>query len=271
MQGLPHFIPTAQKIEYLNLLLQVGFHSIDFGSFVSPRAVPQLRDTAEVLAGLDLANSNSRLLAIVANVRGAEEAVEFDEIRDLGYPFSISDTFQLRNTNRSLADSLPLVEEMLGLCAQKGKNLVVYLSMAFGNPYGDPWSEEEVEKWAETMVGMGVRVLSLADTVGSSTPDQIDRVFGQVLGRWPGVEIGAHFHAQPADRHVKLAAAWQAGCRRFDVAANGFGGCPFAKDELVGNISTESLLAFLDEQKARPELNLDAWQAALKMAPALFH
>ena len=271
MQGLPHFIPTKQKIAYLNLLLQAGFHTLDFGSFVSPKAIPQLRDTAEVLSGLELAGSSTRLLAIVANRRGAEEACQYDPIQDLGYPFSISETFQQRNTNRSMADSVKLVEEMQELCETHDKSLVVYLSMAFGNPYGDEWSAEIVKEWALKMADMGVRVISLADTVGSSRPEVISDLFGTLIPALPEVTIGAHFHAQPQERNAKLEAAWEAGCRRFDVAANGFGGCPFAKDDLVGNISTESLLSFLAQKGAPFSLDKNAWQAALQMAPSLFH
>ncbi len=271
MQGLHHWIPTEQKIAYLQQLLQVGFHTLDFGSFVSPKAIPQLADTAEVLAGLDLSETQTQLLAIVANQRGAEEACSFPEINYLGYPFSISETFQLRNTNRSIADSLRLVEDVQHLCHQSGKELVVYLSMAFGNPYGDPWRPELVESWAEKIAAIGVRIISLADTVGSSEPGTIRELFGRLIPRFPEVTIGAHFHAHPLDRVGKLAAAWESGCRRYDVAANGIGGCPFAKDELVGNIATETLMQFLAEQGSAPHWNILAWEASLKMAQMLFH
>lgn len=271
MQGLPQFIPTQQKIDYLNLLLRVGFHTIDFGSFVSPKAVPQLRDTAEVLAGLDLREKRSQLLAIVANRRGAEEACSFAPIDVLGYPFSISETFQQRNTRRSIAESVPLLQEIRELCERSGKTLLVYLSMGFGNPYGDPWSVEMVEEWMDLMAGMGITHVALADTVGTSNPEVISALFGSLIPRFPTLTIGAHFHSTPEQRAEKLQAAWAAGCRRFDVAANGFGGCPFAKDELVGNIATESLLAFLADRGALPALNQEAWQAALTMAGQIFH
>lgn len=269
MQGLPHFIPTQTKIDYLNLILQVGFHTIDFGSFVSPKAIPQLRDTAQVLDGLD--NPGSQLLAIVANRRGAEDACAFEQINVLGYPFSISETFQQRNTNRSMADSVPLLEEIQELCLANNKTLLVYLSMGFGNPYGDPWSTEIVEEWTQKMADMNISHVALADTVGTSEPDIITDLFATLIPRFPEMTIGAHFHALESQRESKLTAAWEAGCRRFDVAANGFGGCPFAKDDLVGNISTESLLSFLEGQQALPDLNQDAWQQALEMAPSLFH
>lgn len=271
MQGLPHFIPTQTKIDYLNLILQVGFHTIDFGSFVSPKAIPQLRDTAQVLNGLDLSTTSSKLLAIVANRRGAEDACAFEQIDVLGYPFSISETFQQRNTNRSIADSVPLLEEIQELCLANGKTLLVYLSMGFGNPYGDPWNTEIVEEWTQKMADMGISDVALADTVGTSEPSVISDLFSTLIPRFPEMTIGAHFHALESERESKLAAAWEAGCRRFDVAANGFGGCPFAKDDLVGNISTESLLSFLVAKEALPELNSDAWKKALEMAPSLFH
>lgn len=271
MQGLPHFIPTEQKIAYLNLLLKVGFHTIDFGSFVSPKAIPQLRDTAEVLDKLELEGSQSKLLAIVANLRGATDACAFEQIDLLGYPFSISETFQLRNTNRSIEDSVPLLEQIQELCLKHDKTLQVYLSMGFGNPYGDPWSKEIVEEWTAKMVEMGITHVALADTVGSSTPEVISDLFGSLIPAFPDTVIGAHFHALPEERISKLSAAWDAGCRRFDVAANGFGGCPFAKDDLVGNISTESLLGFLVEKDAMPALNQNAWREALEIAPSLFH
>lgn len=271
MQGLPHFIPTQTKIDYLNLILQVGFHTIDFGSFVSPKAIPQLRDTAQVLGGLNLDNTDSQLLAIVANRRGAEDACACEQIDILGYPFSISDTFQQRNTNRSIADSVPLLEEIQELCLANNKTLLVYLSMGFGNPYGDPWNTEIVEEWTQKMADMGISHVALADTVGTSEPDLITDLFSTLIPRFPEMTIGAHFHALESQRESKLKAAWEAGCRRFDVAANGFGGCPFAKDDLVGNISTESLLSFLQGQEALPALNHDAWKQALEMAPSLFH
>lgn len=271
MQGLPHFIPTQTKIDYLNLILQVGFHTIDFGSFVSPKAIPQLRDTAQVLDGLHLDNTDSQLLAIVANRRGAADACAFEQIDVLGYPFSISDTFQQRNTNRSIADSVPLLEEIQELCLGNNKTLLVYLSMGFGNPYGDPWNTGIVEEWTQKMADMGISHVALADTVGTSESDVITDLFSTLIPRFPEMTIGAHFHALESQRESKLKAAWEAGCRRFDVAANGFGGCPFAKDDLVGNISTESLLSFLKGQDALPVLNHHAWKQVLEMAPSLFH
>lgn len=270
MQGIHTHIPTSLKIEYLNLLLKVGFHTLDFGSFVSPKAIPQLADTAEVLAGLDLSETPSKLLAIVANHRGAVDACAHPEITYLGYPFSISETFQQRNTRKSIAESILLVDEIQSLCLQNDKQLVIYLSMAFGNPYGDPWSLEIVEKWVEEMANKEIEIVALADTVGTADEESIRNLFGAVIPRFPDVTIGAHFHASPATRQEKLAAAYESGCRRFDTALMGFGGCPFAKDELVGNIATESLLAFCNERNIPFGLNEKAIPEAMAVAPKVF-
>jgi hydroxymethylglutaryl-CoA lyase len=270
MQGILTPIPTAKKIRYLNALLRVGFHTLDFGSFVSPKAIPQLADTPEVLAGLDLSTTHTRLLAIVANLRGAETAAQYPAIHDIGYPFSVSETFQQRNTQRSVADSLILVQELQEVCIRSGKSLVVYLSMAFGNPYGDPWSPEIVEQWADTLAGYGIRTLALADTVGSSTPETIVHLLGTLMSRLPEIQWGAHFHARPEDRQAKLAAAWDQGCRRFDTALNGYGGCPFAKDELVGNISTESFITFCAGRGVKLALDEAAWTEAQALAAEVF-
>ena len=258
------------KIRYLNQLLRVGFDVLDFGSFVSPKAVPQMADTAAVLAGLDLSGTNTKLLAIVANLRGATEACSHAAIDYLGYPFSISETFQQRNTHKSIADSVDLVREIHTLCSATGKELVVYISMAFGNPYGDEWHAGVAEKWVNEMVEMGIRTIALADTVGSADPASIESLFGALIPRFPGVSFGAHFHAHPLARHDKLQAAWEQGCRRFDAALNGFGGCPFAEDELVGNISTQSLLAFLEKEKVETRINADALAAAEQIAIEVF-
>ena len=270
MQGIAHPIPTELKIRYLNQLLRVGFDVLDFGSFVSPKAVPQMADTAAVLAGLDLSGTNTKLLAIVANLRGATEACSHAAIDYLGYPFSISETFQQRNTHKSIADSVDLVREIHTLCSATGKELVVYISMAFGNPYGDEWHAGVAEKWVNEMVEMGIRTIALADTVGSADPASIESLFGALIPRFPGVSFGAHFHAHPLARHDKLQAAWEQGCRRFDAALNGFGGCPFAEDELVGNISTQSLLAFLEKEKVETRINADALAAAEQIAIEVF-
>ncbi len=270
MQGILQPIPTAEKIAYLNALLRVGFDTLDFGSFVSPKAIPQLADTAEVLAGLSLAGSATKLLAIVANRRGAEEAAQFEAISYLGYPFSISETFQIRNTNKSIAESLALVAEMHALCKSVGKELVVYISMGFGNPYGDAWSPALAADWVGRIADLGVGIISLADTVGTADATVIGPLFETLIPRFQQVEMGAHFHAAPAQRVAKLQAAWDGGCRRFDSAMLGFGGCPFAEDELVGNISTESLLDFLADNHVAAGLDADALAESLRLATAIF-
>lgn len=270
MQGIPAFIPTDLKIRYLNQLLKVGFHTLDFGSFVSPRAVPQMADTEAVLAGLDLSEAATRLLAIVANLRGAQKALGFSAITYLGYPFSLSETFQQRNTKRSMEESVELVQEIHALCEAQGKTLVVYLSMAFGNPYGDPWEEAEVLSWAETFARMGIRILSLADTTGQADPASARRLFAQLIPAFPQVTFGAHFHARPAQRRPMIEAAYAAGCRRFDTAMLGYGGCPFAKDELVGNIATESLLSFVEEKGLSLSLDKEALAKVRTIASEIF-
>lgn len=271
MQGIEEMIPTATKVSYLNALLQVGFDRLDFGSFVSPKAVPQLADTAEVLAGLELAETETDLLAIVANMRGAHDALSHPEIAFLGYPFSISETFQLRNTRKTIAQSLSLLEEMQTACVAKDRTLLVYLSMGFGNPYGDPWSPEIAAEWTEKLVQLGIRHIALADTVGSADPATIKPLFETLLAAYPHTEFGAHFHAAPQHRAAKIQAAWEAGCRRFDVAMKGFGGCPFAEDELVGNIATESLLAWAADQGIETALRPAAMQVAMNTANRVFH
>ena len=270
MQGLANFVPTEVKAHYLNLLLQVGFDTIDFGSFVSPKAIPQLRDTREVLAKLDLSSSKSKLLAIVANLRGVEDAIQFEQINYLGFPFSVSETFQQRNTNSSIAQSLNMVEEMLNLCDKHQKTAVVYLSMGFGNPYGEEWNAEIVEKWADELVKRGVKILSLADTTGVSTPEKIKEVLPQLIKKYSQTEIGIHLHSTPPTRLEKIEAAYQAGCKRFDSALKGFGGCPMAKDDLTGNLATEDLIAFLESKKEKLNLNLEKWNEALLFSTKIF-
>ena len=270
MQGLANFVPTEVKAHYLNLLLQVGFDTIDFGSFVSPKAIPQLRDTREVLAKLDLSSSKSKLLAIVANLRGVEDAIQFEQINYLGFPFSVSETFQQRNTNSSIAQSLNMVEEMLNLCDKHQKTAVVYLSMGFGNPYGEEWNAEIVEKWADELVKRGVKILSLADTTGVSTPEKIKAVLPQLIKKYSQTEIGIHLHSTPPTRLEKIEAAYQAGCKRFDSALKGFGGCPMAKDDLTGNLATEDLIAFLESKKEKLNLNLEKWNEALLYSTKIF-
>ncbi len=247
IQGFHKPISTAEKIAYLNLLLKVGFDTLDFGSFVSPKAIPQMADTKEVLAALDWKNSQTKLLAIVANQRGAEEACTHEGVKYLGYPFSISETFQLRNTHKTIMESLILVREMQTLCEKAGKELVVYLSMGFGNPYGDAWSAEIAANRVQEIADLGVKIISLADTVGSAEAQDISFLFEKLIPQFPEIEFGAHFHALPEARKTKLTAAFDAGCRRFDAAMQGIGGCPFAKEELVGNIATETLWEFAIE------------------------
>jgi hydroxymethylglutaryl-CoA lyase len=266
MQGLHDFIPTSDKIEYLNLLLRVGFDTLDFGSFVSPRAIPQMADTAKVLEGLDLEGSSTRLLVIVGNRRGAELACERPAIDLLGFPFSISETFQKRNLNSSVADSLQRVREIQELCQQSGKSLVVYLSMGFGNPYGEPWSAEIVGQWAEKLADMGVGIIALADTIGVAHPQSIRYLFSHLIPAYPEVEFGAHFHTTPDTWLEKIDAAYKAGCRRYDGAIMGFGGCPMAKDDLTGNMATENILQYFENAGEPVQLNKTALRAAFRKA-----
>lgn len=270
MQGWKAFIPTKKKIEYLNALLQVGFHTIDFGSFVSPKAIPQMADTKEVLKGLRPGSSTSKLLAIVANVRGAEEAAVYEEITFLGFPFSVSETFQLRNTNSTIEQSLHNVEAIQRICTQNGKQLVIYISMGFGNPYGDPYSEEIVFKWVDRIAAMGINIISLADTVGLATPEQVSSMTAYLIKRLPDHEIGVHLHSAPHNWRTKVEAALQAGCYRFDGALKGIGGCPMANDELVGNMNTEWMVPYFRQAKRLPPLNEDALQESLRIASEIF-
>lgn len=263
MQGIHDFIPTALKAKYINLLLQIGFDTIDFGSFVSPKVIPQLRDTAEVLAKLDLSRTATRLLAIVANLRGAEEAARFDKISYLGFPFSVSETFQQRNTNSSIAQSMDTVKRMLEICDAHDKTAVIYLSMGFGNPYGDPWSVEILEQRAEELVTAGVQVLSLSDTTGVSSPQKIRELLPALVNKFSKTEIGLHLHSTPDTRMEKITAAWESGCKRFDSAIKGYGGCPMAADELTGNLATEDLVDFLLERGVFLGLDMEKWQEAM--------
>ena len=271
MQGLPNFIPTEVKATYINQLLMVGFDTLDFGSFVSPKAIPQMRDTAEVLSKLDLERSNTKLLAIVANERGAEDACQFPEIHYLGYPFSISETFQQRNTNASIAESLERTQHIQELCIKHQKELVLYISMGFGNPYGDPWNVDIVQQWVNRLVPMGIRIFSLSDTIGCSNPQNISYLFSNLIPAYKEVEFGAHLHTQPHNWREKIEAAWLSGCRRFDGALRGFGGCPMAKDELTGNMAMENLVSYLDEQSVEPGLDRSAFGKSLRMADEVFH
>ncbi len=263
MQGIHQFIETEKKVAYINSILKCGFDTVDFGSFVSPRAIPQMRDTAQVLEQLDLSTTTSKLLAIIANVRGAEDAVEFDEISYLGFPFSISETFQQRNTNSSIAESLIRVEEIQDLCVRNKKELVVYLSMAFGNPYGDEWSSNVVIDWTRRLANMGIKIIALSDTIGVSNPQNIAYLFSNIIPEFPQVEIGAHLHTTPDTWEEKIHAAYTNGCRRFDSAIKGYGGCPMAADKLTGNMPTENLLSYLDKNKIATGIDKSAFADAL--------
>ncbi len=270
MQGLKTFIPTEKKVAYINQLLQVGFDTIDFGSFVSPKAIPQMRDTAAVLAGLDLSTTSSKLLAIVANKRGADDAAQFEEIDYLGFPFSVSDTFQMRNTHSSIEESVERVETIQEICQQTGKKMVLYVSMGFGNPYGDPWNVEIVSRWVDKLVGVGIEIFQLSDTIGVASPQSISYLFGQLIPAYPKVEIGAHFHTTPDTWKEKVKTAYENGCRRFDGAIKGFGGCPMAKDDLTGNMPMENLIQFLSEQEESYGVNKAAFQQAMEQAYTVF-
>jgi hydroxymethylglutaryl-CoA lyase len=244
MQGIHDFIETEKKVKYINSILKCGFDTVDFGSFVSPKAIPQMRDTAKVLEQLDLSATSSKLLAIIANVRGAQDAIEFEEIQYLGFPFSISETFQQRNTNSSIAESLIRVEEIQDLCVRNKKQLVIYISMAFGNPYQDEWSSDVVYNWTKRLSRLGIKIIALSDTIGVSNPDNISNLFNKIIPEFPEIEIGAHLHTTPNTWEEKVHAAYASGCRRFDSAIKGYGGCPMASDKLTGNMPTENLLSF---------------------------
>ncbi len=271
MQGIPEFIDTAIKAAYINQLLGVGFDTIDFGSFVNPKAIPQMRDTAEVLSLLDLHQSKSKLLAIVANVRGAEDALHFEEIDFLGFPLSISETFQLRNTNASISEALKTVATIQNLCESKGKKQVVYLSMGFGNPYGDPYSPEIIAEFVEKMVLLGIETISLSDTIGVADTELISTLFELQIQAFPQIEFGAHLHSRPDGIEKKVRAGIKGGCRRFDGALKGFGGCPMAEDTLVGNMATEVMIAALKKAGFDLKLNTTEFSEAMKLANFVFN
>jgi hydroxymethylglutaryl-CoA lyase len=271
MQGISGFIDTAIKAAYINQLLEVGFDTVDFGSFVSPKSVPQMRDTAEVLELLDLHQSKSKLLAIVANIRGAEDALHFQEIDYLGFPLSVSETFQQRNTNASIANALTLVEEIQNLCEVKGKKQVVYLSMGFGNPYGDPYSPELVAEFMERLVQLGIETISLSDTVGLATPNLITELLKVQIEAFPQIEFGAHLHSRPDTISEKVLAGLKGGCRRFDGALRGYGGCPMAKDELVGNMATEVMIETLEREGYELGLKKSELAEAMKLTQFVFN
>ena len=270
MQGIKAFIPTEKKVTYIQSLLRVGFDSIDFGSFVSPKAIPQMQDTAEVLALLDLSKTQSKLLAIIANTQGAIAASQYNEIQYLGFPFSISENFQMRNTHKTIAESLVTLEEILTIADKTNKEVVAYLSMGFGNPYGDPWSIEIVADWTEQLSNRGVKILSLSDTVGSSTPGVIEYLFSNLIPKYPKIEFGAHLHTTPDKWFEKIDAAYNAGCRRFDGAIQGFGGCPMAKDVLTGNMPTEKLVSYFTAKKEETNLSTLSFESAYNEASKLF-
>lgn len=271
MQGLHDFIPTEVKAAYINQLLKVGFDTIDFGSFVSPKAIPQMRDTADVLKKLDLDSTDSKLLSIVANQRGADDACAFDEITYLGFPFSISETFQRRNTNSSIEESFARVENIQNTCLKNNKRLVVYISMAFGNPYADPWDTEIAAYWGKRLSNdLGVKILALGDTIGVSNRENITSLFTDMMRELPDVEIGAHLHSTPDSVEEKVSAAYEAGCRRFDGAIKGFGGCPMAKDDLTGNMPTEGMMAYFNSNNIGTNIDSNEFAKAMEMATTVF-
>lgn len=270
MQGLTRFVPTDRKASYINTLLKVGFDTIDFGSFVSPKAIPQMRDTAEVLGKLDLASTKTKLLAIVANQRGAIEAAGLTAITYLGYPFSVSQTFQIRNTNATIEESLERVKDIQEICIQNSKKLVVYLSMGFGNPYGDPWNVDIVQRWVDTLADLDIKILALSDTIGVSNPDSISYLFSNLIPPYPDVEFGAHLHTTPRTWYEKIHAAYESGCRRFDCTIRGYGGCPMARDELTGNMATENLIEYFKMHQIAHEIDENAFISSMRAAIDVF-
>jgi hydroxymethylglutaryl-CoA lyase len=270
MQGIKAFIPTERKVAYIQSLLRVGFDSLDFGSFVSPKAIPQMQDTAEVLAQLDLSKTKSKLLVIIANIQGAIAASQHQPIQYLGFPFSISENFQMRNTHKTIAESLVTLQEILEIADQNNKEVVAYLSMGFGNPYGDPWNVEIVGEWTEKLSNLGVKIISLSDTIGSSTPDVIEYLFLHLITKYPKIEFGAHLHTTPDKWFEKIDAAYGAGCRRFDGAIQGFGGCPMARDILTGNMPTEKLLTYFNSKRENTNLSTMSFESAYNEVSQLF-
>ena len=270
MQGIRSFIPTTKKVNYLQFLLQVGFHSLDFGSFVSSRSVPQMRDTADVLNQLDLSDTKTKLLAIVANLRGAETALKFEQIQYIGFPFSISENFQMRNTHKTILESLNILEKIKELTDKLNKSLGVYLSMGFGNPYGDPWSLNVVLQWVERLAQMKIEIISLSDTIGQAVPLDISNLFSLLIPAFPAIEFGAHFHTQPDRGYEKISAAFDSGCRRFDGAILGIGGCPMAGNSLVGNFPTEKLLTFFSSRDIKTGINTIAFESSMNKSQDLF-
>ena len=270
MQGIKDWIPTESKIQYIQSLLRCGFDTIDVGSFVSPKAIPQMKDSAEVLHSLDLSKTDSKLLTIVANLRGAQDAVQHEMVDYLGYPFSISENFQMRNTHKTIDQSIDLLQDIIELADSKNKELVVYISMGFGNPYGDPWNVDIVGEWTERLSKMGVKILSLSDTVGTSDPETIDYLFSNLIPRYSNIEFGAHLHTTPTTWHEKVDAAYKAGCMRFDGAIQGFGGCPMAKDDLTGNMPTEKLVSYFASVQAYDNINTMSFESSYNEALKIF-
>jgi hydroxymethylglutaryl-CoA lyase len=277
MQGIVEFIPTEKKVEYINSILKCGFDTVDFGSFVSPKTIPQMRDTAEVLSKLSLPSPEgeglgvrSKLLAIIANVRGAEDACKFQEINYLGFPFSISETFQLRNANSSIAESLKRVEEIQNLCVKNKKEMVVYISMAFGNPYGDVWNPDIAIDWTKKISQLGIKIFAMSDTIGVSDPENISYLFSKLIPEFPQLEIGAHLHTTPGTWEEKIESAYKSGCRRFDAAIKGYGGCPMASDKLTGNLPTENLLSYFNKREISTGIHSNAFLDAMNVAQTIF-
>jgi hydroxymethylglutaryl-CoA lyase len=270
MQGIHTFIPTDIKAEYINKLLKVGYDTIDFGSFVSPKAIPQMSDTAAVLSKLDLSNTKSKLLAIIANARGAQDAVQHEEISFLGYPFSISETFQIRNTNATIEESLMRVEEIQNIASKNNKKTVIYISMGFGNPYGDVWNVDICQFWVDKLADMDVKIIALSDTIGIATQESISYLFKHLIPPYPDVEFGAHLHSQPHNWYPKIDAAYQSGCRRFDVAIKGYGGCPMAKDDLTGNMASENVIQYFEAQQIEIGLDKTAFYDAMQYSSNVF-
>ncbi len=270
MQGIKDFIPTEKKLRYIQFLLSVGFDTLDFGSFVSPKTIPQMRDTAEIVSQLDLSETKTKLLAIVANIRGARDASKFDKITYLGFPFAISEHFQMRNTGKTIAESEKELKEILKIAKKTNKEVVGYISMGFGNPYGDPWSEEIVCEWTGKLVQMGIKIISLSDTVGTADPEVIYSLFSKLIPKYPDIEFGAHLHTHPEKWHEKVDAAYRGGCRRFDGAMKGFGGCPMARDHVTGNMPTEKLLSYFTHKKTETHLNMMRFESAYNEALNVF-
>ena len=270
MQGIKDWIPSKNKIDYIQSLLSVGFDVIDFGSFVSPRAVPQMKDTHYVLDNLDLTNSKSKLLSIVANLRGAKEACSFPKIDYLGYPFSISENFQMRNTNKTINESITELKKIISICDKHDKEIVIYLSMGFGNPYGDPWNYEIVDKWISVLKLLGIKIISISDTIGAAKKDDVFEVFSKAIVDYPNIEFGAHFHTNPGKWYDKIDSAYRAGCLRFDCAIQGFGGCPMAKNELTGNFPTEKLISYFNSKKVELNINSLNFESAYNFASKIF-